>query len=548
VAIALTAGLALRLARLDVRPMHHDEANQAVKFGALLERGEYRYDAHDHHGPTLYYLSLPAAWLRGQPTLASLDERTLRGVTAVFGAATILLLPLLSAGVGRMAVASGAVLMALSPAMVFYSRMYIQESLFACFTLAFVIAIGRVALGGGPAWWTLAGAAAGLAVATKETSVIVLPGALVACAIAWWSVGPGRPGTRLADGRWGRAGLVSLATAAAVAALFYSSFLAAPGGVLEPLRAAGTYLDRGVDPVSHAHPWHYYLGLLAYSSSGGLKWSEGLVLVLAIVGAVTPWGQTRAMSGGPDRSHPARIFWARYLTCHVAIAAAVFSAIPYKTPWNLLPFYVGAIVLAGIGFSTLVQAPASRTARGGLAAGLVLASAQLGWQAWRASVTYASDPRNPYVYAHTVPDAVRMATRIRELADLHPDGARMEVSVIAPPHEQWPLPWYLRAMPHVGYWTAPGDALPRQAPVVVASIDHADVVDGALADRYVSEFFGLRPEVLLALYVERDLWERYLARVAMSGAAPECGAAEPPGSGDCRRTPAEAVWHTASVR
>ena len=61
VAIALAAGLALRLARLDVRPMHHDEANQAVKFGALLERGEYRYDFHDHHGPTLYYLTLPSA-------------------------------------------------------------------------------------------------------------------------------------------------------------------------------------------------------------------------------------------------------------------------------------------------------------------------------------------------------------------------------------------------------------------------------------------------------------------------------------------------------
>ena len=136
--------------------MHHDEANQAVKFGALLERGEYRYDTHDHHGPTLYYLTLPAAWLRGQTTLASLDERTLRGVPAVFGAATILLLPLLSAGIGRTAVASGAVLMALSPAMVFYSRMYIQESLFACFTLAFAIAIGRVDDGaaacGGRCW------------------------------------------------------------------------------------------------------------------------------------------------------------------------------------------------------------------------------------------------------------------------------------------------------------------------------------------------------------------------------------------------------------
>ena len=89
----------------------------------------------------------------------------------------------------------------------------------------------------------------------------------------------------MADGRWRRAALVSLAAAAAVAALFYSSFLAAPGGVLEPFRAAGTYLDRGIDPASHVHPWHYYLGLLAYSSSGGLRWSEGLVLVLAIVGA-----------------------------------------------------------------------------------------------------------------------------------------------------------------------------------------------------------------------------------------------------------------------
>ena len=37
IAIALAGGLALRFARLDARPMHHDEANQAVKFGTLLE-------------------------------------------------------------------------------------------------------------------------------------------------------------------------------------------------------------------------------------------------------------------------------------------------------------------------------------------------------------------------------------------------------------------------------------------------------------------------------------------------------------------------------
>jgi hypothetical protein len=88
----------------------------------------------------------------------------------------------------------------------------------------------------------------------------------------------------------------------------------------------------------------------------------------------------------------------------------------------------------------------------------------------------------------------------------------MQVTVIAAPHEQWPLPWYLRTMPHVGYWTAPGDALALQAPVIVASTDHEDFLDGALGDRYVSEFYGLRPEVLLALYIERGLWERSRGR------------------------------------
>ncbi len=539
-AIALTAALALRLARLDVRPMHHDEANQAVKFGTLLERGEYRYDAQDHHGPTLYYLSLPAAWLRGQSTLASLDERTLRGVTAVFGTATILLLPLLSDGIGRTAVTAGAILMALSPAMVFYSRMFIQESLFACFALAFVIAIGRVTLGGGLVWSTLAGVAAGLAVATKETSVIVLPAALAACAIAWWSLGPERPRSPFAERRWRVAALVSLGVAVSIAALFYSSFLASPGSVLEPFRGAGTYLGRGIDPADHAHPWHYYIGLLTYSSSGGLRWSEGLVIVLAIAGAVTAWGA--------DRSRPDRTFWARYLTCDVAIAAAIFSAIPYKTPWNLLPFYAGLLVLAGIGFSRLVHAISSGALRSALIAGFALAAANLGWQAWRASVTYAADSRNPYVYAQTVPDTVRMAARIRELAAAHPDGERMRVSVVAPPYEQWPLPWYLRAMPHVGYWAAPGDPVALEAPVIVASMQHAAGLEASLGERFVSEFYGLRPEVLLALYVERGLWERFLARAALGAPPPACGEAAAPASEHCGPALAVALWPAATVR
>jgi uncharacterized protein (TIGR03663 family) len=530
--IALAAGLALRFARLDVRPMHHDEANQAIKFGTLLEHGEYRYDARDHHGPTLYYLTLPAAWLRGQHTLASLDEWTLRGVTVVFGAATILLLPLLSTAIGRTAVAASAILMALSPAMVFYSRMFIQESLFACFTLAFVIAVGRVITGGGLGWSAFAGIAAGLAIATKETSVILLPAALAAGALT----------IRLTDARrrGAAAVLTAVLSAMVVAAIFYSSFFTNPNGIFEPFRGARTYLDRGIAPVSHAHPWHYYIQLLTYSSSGGLWWSEALIVALAIVGGATAWLTRRSLGadGGGDT------FWPRYLTCYVVITTIIFSAIPYKTPWNLLPFHAAAIVLAGIGFSRLLGACRSRALGGIVVTASLVGAMHLGRQAWRASVTYASDARNPYVYAQTVPDAVRMAERIRELAALHPHGAHMQVSVIASPYEQWPLPWYLRTMPNVGYWTAPGDPIAMQAPVIVASAEHSAVFD-AMGDRYSSEFFGLRPEVLLALYVERGLWQRFLDNATATPSSGLCIGEAVSAAVRCDHTPTVALWASA---
>ena len=298
-----------------------------------------------------------------------------------------------------------------------------------------------------------------------------------------------------------------MSTAAAIVVLFYSSFFTAPASLLEPFRGAGTYVNRGLGQSAHGHAWHYYIGLLAYSSSGGLTWSEGIVLLLALGGMWSAWR-------GDVEPIPDRLFWTRYLAGYAILTTAIFSALPYKTPWNILPFYVGVLVVAGIGFSWLVRATPSRLARAALTSVVAIASLQLGWQAWRASVTYAADPRNPYVYAQTVPDAVRMASRIRDLAALDRHGAAMQVSVIASPYEQWPLPWYLRAMPNVGYWIDPGDPVAMQAPVIVSSMDRAPALDAALGDRYVSEFYGLRPNVLLSLYVERDLWNRFLAHAA----------------------------------
>src|SRR5579859_5820655 len=61
VALLALAAFGLRSWELSSRPMHADEANQAVKAGELVETGRYAFDPHEHHGPTLYY----AAWVVG---------------------------------------------------------------------------------------------------------------------------------------------------------------------------------------------------------------------------------------------------------------------------------------------------------------------------------------------------------------------------------------------------------------------------------------------------------------------------------------------------
>ncbi|HQF98351.1 MAG TPA: TIGR03663 family protein, partial [Candidatus Aminicenantes bacterium] len=140
---ALAAAFFFRLTSLDLRPMHHDEANQAVKFGALLERGEYRYDKTDHHGPALYYLTLPAAKAAGRAKLADLDETLLRTVPAVFGGALLLLLLFFGRSMADEARALAALFLAVSPAMTYYSRFYIQEMCFAFFVLGFLVSLWR---------------------------------------------------------------------------------------------------------------------------------------------------------------------------------------------------------------------------------------------------------------------------------------------------------------------------------------------------------------------------------------------------------------------
>jgi hypothetical protein len=144
--------------------------------------------------------------------------------------------------------------------------------------------------------------------------------------------------------------------------------------------------------------------------------------------------------------------------------------------------------------------------------GLAADAGQLAWQSYRASYVLAADPSNPYVYAHTLPDAERLADDVRQLAAASPDGPRMRIHVIWHDAYYWPLPWYLRDFQRVGYWTRlPGDP---GAPVVISS----PRFDAALTEELdpthlMTGYYGVRPNVLAQLWVRMDVWEAHLQRL-----------------------------------
>ena len=113
--------------------MHNDEAVHAIKFGKLWQHGGYKYDPNEHHGPSLYYAALALGRLTFGPDFDHYTEARLRWVTVLFGLGLILLLPLLTDGIGRQGAAWAGLFTAVSPAFVFYSRDFIHEMLLVFF-------------------------------------------------------------------------------------------------------------------------------------------------------------------------------------------------------------------------------------------------------------------------------------------------------------------------------------------------------------------------------------------------------------------------------
>lgn len=125
----------LRFYWLGLKPFHHDEGVNGWFLTNLFRDGVYKYDPANYHGPTLYYISLAFAEVFGLETVP------VRWSVAIWGVLIVVLALYLRRYVGSVGALTSALLLAISPGMVYISRYFIHEIFFVFLALGFVLAV-----------------------------------------------------------------------------------------------------------------------------------------------------------------------------------------------------------------------------------------------------------------------------------------------------------------------------------------------------------------------------------------------------------------------
>jgi len=474
-------GLVLRLQKLGERPMHTDEAVNAYIVGQLLAGKPFLYDPHDRHGPLLAALALPLARMQGAKTFSDLTESELRLTSVMAGTVTILLFGAAVDMFGFVPCLLAALLFAGSSLPLYYDRYFIHESIFAAATFGLILAgwracqnrsTGPAALGQA----TLAAACAALMLASKETAVLHFF-ALASAAFIYrrWNLRGQNLVCLLRSGSTLAAAAVFLLLSVVLFTWFGSNWKA----LAALLEAVPNFLARS-GGEGHREPIWYYARLL----TGG--WSGAVILAIACMGLFKGVATRNSSPYG-------------FLAFYALLLFAIYSLIPYKTPWLALNFWLPITLFAGLGAEMLWRLPGKFPAlrlpsRAICILTAVMAAGLMAHDTRQRVFLHPADEDNPYAYAHTSEDLLGLPMEIERLTQ--PGGiAAPRIAVIAA--DPWPLPWYLRHFAKVGFWQ-PGQQ-PGEADFYITSSDAADSYAKQL-DGFRPEFFGVRPGVLTILW------------------------------------------------
>lgn len=512
--VSLFLGAYYRFPTLGERPMHTDEAILAMKSAEFQATGHFKYDPKDFHGPGLHYITRIWSKLAGWGDSSTWTEAQLRTVPVVCGLLLLLTTLLLRNAIGRLATGFAMLLIAISPMEVYYSRYFIMEVPLVLFITLSIAALWHYSQGGGRWWLLLAGFAIGMQHATKETFAINIVAGLVGFAVTKVMVGdfaPRRSGydtggsKRRASSPWLWVIIAAIVTSITIYSGGFKDWQAVKDSALTYLN----YFERA-GGSGHEKPWHYYLTLIFWRKDG-LVWSEAMIGGLGIIGMVYAFL-------GNHMKQPARQAFLVFLSVYTLVLFSIYSFLAYKTPWSILSAQHALTLLAGVGAAAIAGSLTGSFSRLVFKIAFGLGLYHLLSQTNHAIHLYAADSRNPYVYSHTSTNLLRLLPQVRELQKTAPDDA-FNVLVINR-DAGWPLPWYWRDIKSVHYTNTIPETI--DARVIIAEPEMKAALETKFAGKTYTkpDLFGLRPGVMLNLWIEQSLWDRHSLRKQQEAAKP----------------------------
>lgn len=459
--------------------MHTDEAINGYITGELLAGEKYHYDPQDRHGPVLYLLAKPIAQLCGAKDFAGLSESELRLTPVIIGSAMILLFGAAVEMFGFITCLVAALLFAFAPLPVYYSRYFIHETLFVAATFGLILA-GWRALKTNSSWFAvLTGLCAALMLANKETAVIHFF-ALAGAAIAGWLAGSRKyfPAPKIV---W-----LSFSTFV-VATILLFTWGGQNWAALGDLVHAVSRFTARAGGEGHEKSFGYYFEVL-----------DPLFIFMLVAAAGGFTAICDAVGGTRKSSLP--------LVIYGLLTFLIYSAIPYKTPWLALNLWLPLALLCGLGVEALWLQFNKDAGRWIIGVGFAALLLSTGQQTKTFVFDKPVDEKNPYAYAHTTEDILRLAPRLEELAQIN-HLAQPRIAVVAA--DVWPLPWYLRKFPNVGFWQPGQETGPADFFITTTEVPEKL---GQQLKSFHPEYFGVRLNVLLILWVPQPAAAASLAQ------------------------------------
>lgn len=550
----------LRFRQLELRPLHHDEGVNGFFLKPLFYEGIYKYDPTNYHGPTLYYIALAFTKIFG------LETFWIRASVGVFGVLTVVLIFFLRKYIGTIGSLAAAMLVALSPGMVFISRYFIHEIFFVFCSFGIVLGVlffieGRKAGIFAASWMSLLLLVCFLPLALVPANSIAegSPSLLFVLRLVFFAVAAAVVFFVMRVLlEWNEGRPIYLMLASASAALFFATketafitigtfVLACVGVWLWRKIYAGVFGEIEADEHEPAALiWAAFRARLGERKDSALLLAA-CALVFAYVGALF-FTSFFSYSEGITKAFEAYAVWTKtgtgehtqngtwayfkwlgkvespilFLSAIGTIIAfakarhrfamfagfwayglfAAYTIIPYKTPWLALSFLLPMCLAAGYGINEIANLR-DKMQRGFAWLLMAVSVGILGYQTYDLNFIRYDDDRMPYVYAHTRRGFLELIKQIEHYAEKSGKGNEATIEIVSP--DYWSMPWYTRNFTHADYF---GHIVPASASeMIVAKKGEQDediLREYSAHYKYVGTY-PLRPGVDLYLLVRNDL-------------------------------------------